>query len=199
MKHVFTLLICFLFGVVTVQAQEGEPRLRLGAKVGLNLFHLSDDDFVQEDDAGLAAEFGVFGRIGERFYVQPELNFVGHKIDVVTVDQPRLGERDDVAARYIRIPVLLGYRTRYGGGLASSIRYMIGPSYSFLVDVKDNNLGISRSDIRNSQFALNGGVGFELWVLNLDIMYHHYFSSFFDRNGSDGKGRAFSLSAGIAF
>ncbi len=131
--------------------------------------------------------------------MQPELNLVSHKTHLITRVQPRVGERDALTVRYLRIPVLLGYRTDYDGGVASRIRFMAGPSISYAFSVADNNLAIERSDIHKAQFALNGGVGFELWLLHLDLQYHHYLTSLFNDGRSEGKGRAFSISAGLGF
>ncbi|MEJ8801588.1 porin family protein [Pontibacter sp. H249] len=193
------LLACLVLPLSSLQAQSDRPNFKLGAKAGLNLFFLPDDAYIQEADAALGPEVGIFARIGESIYVQPEVNFVSHNTNLITNDQPRAGERDQLVVRYLRVPVLLGYRTDYDGFLASEIRFMIGPSFAYAFDVKDNNLNIQRSDITKAQFALNGGVGFELWLLNLDLMYHHGFTEMFNRSDSDSRGRAVSLTVGAAF
>lgn len=198
MKTMYTLF-CLLLVIVAVQAQNNEPRLRLGAKAGINLYTLGSDEQIVDDDTGLGYELGIFGRIGDRLYLQPGLEFVNYKLHAVTVDQPRLGERDALAVRYLRVPVMLGHYIGREGRFGTRLRAMVGPSYSFVLDVKDNNLAVGRGDLRNSQFALNGGLGYDLWVLNIDLIYHHYLSTLFDASGAEGRGRAFSLSAGLSF
>ncbi|AKD03784.1 outer membrane beta-barrel protein [Pontibacter korlensis] len=197
MKRI-TLLTLLLISYFTAAAQD-QPNLTVGAKAGINLYSISSDALVEDDDVGLSYEFGIYGRIGDRLFVQPELHFVSHKTHLITLTQPTPGERDAITVRYLRLPVLLGYRTDYDGRLASRVRFMAGPSISYAVSVADNNLNIQRNDIHNAQFALNGGVGFELWILHLDLMYNHYLTSFFNDGRSEGKGRAFSITAGLGF
>ncbi|OKL39663.1 porin family protein [Pontibacter flavimaris] len=196
--EIFTIIAFILVWGLPAVAQD-EPKLTIGAKVGLNFYSLGSDELVEDDDTGLSYEFGVYGRIGERFFVQPELNLVSHKTHLITRTQTRVGERDALTVRYLRIPVLLGYRTDYSGPVASQVRFMVGPSISYAFAVADNNIDVSRSDLHKAQFALNGGIGFEVWLLNLDLMYHHYLTSLFNDGRSSGKGRAFSISAGLGF
>lgn len=191
-------LACILFCCAQAFGQSG-PKLTVGAKAGGNIYSLTSDALVEDDDTGLSYELGIYARIGERLFVQPELNWVSHKMHLITRTQTRVGERDDLTVRYLRIPVLFGYRTESEGIVASHIRLMAGPSISYAVSVADNNLDINRNDIHKVQFALNGGVGFELWLLNLDLLYHHYFTSLLNDGRSEGKGRAFSMTVGVGF
>lgn len=197
MKH-FLLFLLILLTVSSAVCQSG-PDLTIGAKAGINIYGLSSDALVEEDDAGLGYEFGIYGRIGQRFFVQPELNFVSHKLHLITLTQTRVGERDALTVRYFRLPVLFGYRTRYEGPVVSRVRLMVGPSVSYAISVADNNINIGRSDIHNVQFAVNGGAGFEVWKLHLDLLYHHYITHLFNDGRSDGRARAISVSAGIGF
>ncbi|SFH00107.1 outer membrane beta-barrel protein [Pontibacter chinhatensis] len=200
MKKIFTAFVFILTCSFTsrVLAQDN-AELTIGAKAGINFYSLSSDALVEDDDTGLSYEFGIYGRIGDRFFVQPELNLVSHKTHLITRTQARVGERDALNVHYLRVPVLFGYRTDYNGAVASQIRFMVGPSISYAVGVADNRIDVKRNDLRNAQFALNGGVGFELWVFHLDLMYHHYLSTLFKDGRSEGKGRAFSLTAGLGF
>ena len=95
--------------------------------------------------------------------------------------------------------MLVGFRSTYDGNILSHIRYFAGPSFAFNVGVKDNNLDLRRKDIRNAQFALNGGVGFDARFLALDLTYHYGFSTVLNDDNAEGKGRALSLTLGFAF
>ncbi|MER2997020.1 outer membrane beta-barrel protein [Pontibacter populi] len=178
---------------------DDQPNLRLGAKIGANLYSISDDPGLVDDDTGLGTEFGIYGRIGDRFYVQPGLDFVSYKAHVIRTVQPRPDERDAFVARYMRVPVLIGYRSTYDGSVLSHIRYFAGPSFAFNVGVKDNNLALRRKDVRNAQFALSGGLGFDVRFLALDVTYHYGISTVLNDDDAEGKGRALSLTLGFAF
>jgi len=198
MKKSCTILLGLLAMAFGAAAQD-EPELTIGARAGINIYSLTSDALVEDDDTGLSYEVGIYGRIGERLFVQPELNLVSHKTHLITRTQPRVGERDALTVRYLRIPVFLGYRTGYDGPVASQVRFMVGPSISYAFSVADNNIDVDRGDLHKAQFAINGGIGFEVWILHLDLMYHHYLTSLFNDGRSEGKGRAFSLTAGIGF
>ncbi|NEM97239.1 porin family protein [Pontibacter burrus] len=182
-----------------LQAQDEGPELRWGAKIGVNLARISDDPGLQDMDTGLGTEFGIYGRIGDRFYIQPGLDFITYKSHIIRTVQPRPGERDAFVTHYLRVPVLVGYRTNYEGSVLSHLRFFAGPAFAYNVGVKDNNLNVRRRDVRNAQFSLNGGVGFDIRFLNFDVTYHHGLRTMFNDNNAEGKTRAFSLTAGIAF
>ena len=200
MKTILPLTICLLLiSSLSVQAQDEyrDQNLKLGAKAGINLYFISDDPNITQDDTGVGSEFGIFARIGDQFYVQPGLDLVSNRAFLVTVDQPQAGERDALVVRYLRVPVLIGYQTDYEGSLGSHVRFMLGPAFAYALGVKDNNLDLERKDIHKAQFSLNGGVGFDMWVFSLELMYHHGFSTVLNDDNAEGKGRAFSLTLGF--
>jgi hypothetical protein len=196
MKNFVPIIFLLLLGV-TAHAQD--ERLRLGAKVGINIATISDDPTIVDSDAGVGTEVGIFGRIGEGFYVQPGLDYVSNKVTLQRLAQPRPGENDAVSIRYIRVPVLVGLETDYEGGGISHLRFMAGPAFNYAVGVGDNNLDVRRRDVRKAQFSLSGGLGIDLFhILELGVMYHHGISTVFNNSGADGKYRNFSLTLGFS-
>ncbi len=200
MKKYLHIIAAFILTLCTVpaMAQDDEPTLRIGAKAGINLFNISDDPGLQESDVGLGTEFGFFGRIGDRFFVQPGVDFVTYKTHIVRTVQPRPGESDAFVARYLRVPVLIGYRSEFDGRIISYVRYYAGPAFTFNVGVKDNFLDLRRKNVRNAQFALNAGVGADIRFISLDLMYHYGFSTVLNGDDAEGKGRAFSIALGFS-
>lgn len=194
--YTISFLVCLL--LVQIRAVAQGPDIRWGGKVGINLFSISNDETVIESDASIGSEFGVFGRIGENLFVQPEFNFVTNKVFLEQRIQ-NVNVNDGVVVRYIRTPVYVGYRTTYDGRGISHLRFLGGPSFAYAVSVNDNDLGIRGRHVRNAQFALNAGGGIDIWVLSFDLMYHHSFSTFLNHDNAEGKGRSVSLSAGLSF
>ncbi|MDO6389854.1 porin family protein [Pontibacter sp. BT731] len=193
------LLLLFLSLAVTAAAQDSN--IELGAKIGFNISNISNDPSLVEESAGVGTEFGAFARIGDRFYVQPGIDFVNNNLTIQRTVQPRPGERDEVRFRYFRAPVLLGwesdYQKRNGGSIP--FRMMVGPSFAYNIGVSDNNLDVRRRDVRNAQFALHGGVGIKLLrLIELDLMYNHGLTSVFNGDAADGKFRNFSLTVGFS-
>ncbi|EJF10184.1 hypothetical protein O71_10669 [Pontibacter sp. BAB1700] len=193
------LLLIFLSAVFTATAQDSN--IDLGARFGFNVSNISSDPTLVEESAGVGTEFGAFARIGNRFYVQPGVDFVNNKVTIQRTVQPRSGERDEVRFRYFRAPVLLGFESSYVKRRGGSIpfRIMAGPSFAYNIGVSDNNLDVRRRNVRNAQFALHGGVGIKLLrFVELDLMYNHGLTSVFNDNSADGKFRNFSLTVGFS-
>ncbi|PVY41694.1 porin family protein [Pontibacter virosus] len=193
------LLLLFLSIAFTAAAQDSN--IDLGAKIGFNVSNISKDPTLVEKSAGVGTELGAFARIGDRFYVQPGIDFVNNKLTIQRTVQPRSGENDEVRFRYFRAPVLLGfessYKKRRGGTMP--FRMMVGPSFAYNIGVSDNNLDVRRRDVRNAQFALHGGIGIRfLRLVELDLMYNHGLTSVFNENAADGKFRNVSLTVGFS-
>ena len=198
MKKIFTFYTLIFLYCIHAVAFAQDADVRWGGKAGLNLFSISEDEAIMESDAAVGSEFGLFGRIGETFYVQPELNFVSNKVFLEQGIQ-NATVNDGVVVRYMRFPVYLGYKTTYEGVGISHLRFMAGPSFAYALGVNDNALNIKRNDVRNAQFAFNGGAGIDVWLLSFDLIYHHSFSTFLNHDKAEGKGRSIALSAGISF
>lgn len=197
-----TLLLLFFCTILNVSAQDRETPIKLGGKFGINIAKISDDPTLVEESAGVGMEFGAFARIGNRFYVQPGVDFVSNKVTIQRTVQPRSGERDEVRLRYFRMPVLLGIESSYANrrrGGTIPFRVMAGPSFGYNVGVSDNNLDVRRRNIRNAQFALHGGLGIKLLrFVELDLMYNHGLTSVFNENNAEGKFRNFSATIGFS-
>jgi hypothetical protein len=106
---------------------------------------------------------------------------------------------DDLGLRYLRFPVMAGFVMRNAFSRDPHLRLLVGPSLEYNIGVRQNNIGLARRDIRNAQFALNGGLGFDLWILNFDVLYHHHLMTTLNFDNSEGKRRGISVSSGIRF
>jgi hypothetical protein len=196
-----TLLLCFFLSIAFSVAAQDSP-IRLGGKFGFNVSNISSDPTLVNRSSGVGTEFGAFARIGNRFFVQPGVDFVNNKVTIQRSVQPRSGENDEVRFRYFRAPVLVGlesaYTSRRRGG-TTAFRVMAGPSFGYNIGVSDNNLDVRRRNVRNAQFALHGGVGVKLLrFVELDLMYNHGLNTVFNDNNADGRFRNFSATIGFS-
>lgn len=199
MKRIILALVILLMAVQAQAQFSTSDNLKFGLRAGLNVSTLSNDPNVTDSDAGVGTEFGIFGRIGERIYVQPGLDYVTHKVHAITTMQPRQGERDAIAVRLLRVPVLIGYRTLPGFGVITGKRFMAGPSIGFNVGVADNNLDVRWRNVNTIHYGLNAGAGIDFArIFSLDLMYHHGFNNVLDYNTSAGKFRTLSLGLGVS-
>ncbi|MFT2008622.1 outer membrane beta-barrel protein [Pontibacter sp. 13R65] len=185
--------------VITVNTNE--RRIRVGAQIGLNAFTLSSDPNLRDSSLGLGWQLGVFSRIGsERFYLQPGLEYMSHTIANVerAVAANVMGE-DNVGLRYLRFPVMAGYVVRNAFSRDPHLRLLAGPSLEYNIGVGQNNIGLSRRQFKNAQFAINAGIGFDFWIFNFDVLYHHHLINTLNYDNASGKRRGVSLSTGIRF
>lgn len=195
------LLLCLAIGITSSISAQDTP-IRLGGKFGVNITNISSDPTLVERSSGVGTEFGAFARIGNRFYVQPGVDFVNNKMTIQRSIQPRSGERDEVRLRYFRAPLLVGMESTYTNrrrGNSMPFRVMAGPSFGYNIGVGDNNLDVRRRNIRNAQFALHGGVGIRLLrFVELDLMYNHGLNTVFNDNNANGKFRNLSATVGFS-
>lgn len=170
--------------------------LKVGARAGVNAYTITDDPNLVDTDLSLGTQIGIYARFGGKFYVEPGLDYVTHSTNAErqlltgTVEDP-------LTVRSLRVPVLLGMRVIDRINSPFIFRVMFGPSVAYAVSMKDNDLDYTLGDVQNGQFALNGGIGVDVWVLTFDLMYHHNTSRLLNASNAEGKGRAVSLSVGF--
>ncbi|TXK52664.1 porin family protein [Pontibacter qinzhouensis] len=185
--------------VITVTSNE--RRVWVGAQIGLNAFTLTEDPNFRDSSLGLGWQLGVFARIGtERFYLQPGVEYMSNTIS--NVDRAlgvNVVATDDIGLRYLRFPVMAGYVVRNAFSRDPHLRLLAGPSLEYNIGVSQNNVAITRRQIRNAQFAINAGLGFDLWILNFDVLYHHNLMTTLNFDNAEGKRRGFSVSTGLRF
>lgn len=205
-----TILFLLFAGVTGGQAQDlgvvrradnEDKELQIGAYIGTNVFTITSDPGLRDSGMGLGWQLGLFARIGgSRLYIQPGVEYLSNTSS--NVERPiaqGVTARDDLNLRYLKVPVTVGYKIQNPFSRDPHLRLLAGPSFAYNIGVKDNDLGIRRRDVRNAQFALNGGFGFDLWIFNLDLMYHHNLNTVLNANNAEGKGRGVSVNAGLRF
>lgn len=166
----FLLLIPFIS--LSVKAQSG-----LGIKGGLNLTSISTNagsfknNIVESYNTRTGYAFGLFGRIGDKVYLQPELmvSTKGGEVDVFPVGG---SSSQTVKVKYtdIDVPLLVGVKP------LKFIRIVAGPVASFKVS-EDETLrdalkaytSNGNEAIKNATFGYQLGVGVKLLGLELDL------------------------------
>ena len=143
--------------------------VNLGAHAGLNYpnARISGSDFSQYRSYG-GAMVGIWARFGGLFYVQPEVNYTWSKSGISQTG-PGGTVQSPVNLHYIQTVVSPGIRPVRRKGI--NLRLGGTASYSFLLAVNDNAVGITRHDFRSGAIHLGPFLGFDFWRITLDGRY----------------------------
>ena len=157
-----TLVITLLFlGCLSTFAQK---KSGFGIKAGLN--YSSNGDYLeavgealQNPDANVGYHIGLYGKLGDKFYLRPE----------VVYTHTKSGYSDgDLKIDKLDIPILGGWR------IIGPLNIFLGPSFQYIFNSKFSDISIE--DIENDfTVGLNIGAGVNLGKIGLEIRYERGF------------------------
>jgi hypothetical protein len=160
-------LLCF-----NVNAQDGTS---FGIKGGLNYnangdYFESIGDNAQNPDRNIGYHIGVFGKIGNRLYLRPELIYTATKSSY---------DSDDFSMTKIDAPLLIGAK------VLGPVSIFAGPSLQYILNTEFD--GIDINDIEDDfSVGLNFGIALNLKKIGIDLRYERGFSNneaiFIDNN-----------------
>lgn len=156
MKKVF-LLTLLVLGCLSTFAQK---KSGFGIKAGLN--YSSNGDYLgavgealENPDANVGYHVGLYGKLGDKFYLRPE----------VVYTHTKSGYSDgDLKIDKLDIPILGGWR------IIGPLNIFAGPSFQYIFNSKFSDISID--DIENDfTVGINVGVGVNLGRIGLEIRY----------------------------
>ena len=168
-----------LLSVIAVFIATGlSAQLSFGPKIGYNTSKLSVDRSEIKTDLKNSFQFGLYARIGGKFYVQPELAWLTQgglfKDEDGKINSPF---KQEVKLKTVQVPVMIGYKLL--DLKLVNIRAMGGPVASFVTDKDienkvDNYIApIEQADIKDAIWSIQLGVGADIMKLfTLDIRYN---------------------------
>jgi len=151
------VIILLLVGCLSTFAQK---KSGFGIKAGLN--YSSNGDYleavgeaIQNPDANVGYHIGLYGKLGDKFYLRPE----------VVYTHTNSGYSDgDLKIDKLDIPVLGGWR------IIGPLNIFIGPSFQYIFNSKFSDISIE--EIENDfTVGLNVGAGVNLGKIGLEIRY----------------------------
>ncbi|MFA8299216.1 MAG: porin family protein [Hyphomicrobiales bacterium] len=166
-----------LIALFALSAQFLSAQIHFGPKIGYSAAKLSTDQSEISSELKNSFTFGAFVRVGNKIYVQPEINFqtVGG-----IFEKPQKNNlspfKDEVSLNTIEVPVLIGYKV-LGIGVAN-LRVMGGPTANIVIDKSiKNKLNsyesvIKDKDINDIAWGLQLGAGFDVLMFTLDVRYN---------------------------
>ena len=182
-----TLLIAL---VVTVIAG-ANAQVELKALAGMNFATLHGTDADVSAKAGY--QFGGGVLIGEKFYVEPGIQFV-RSTKTLTVNSTDF----DFSQNLIKIPVYAGYHLLGAEDEPIALRVFAGPAVSVPGKIKKGDDQINKDHINKSIWAIDGGIGLDILFLFVEANYEYSFNDYFtEATVGSGKHGAFIINAGV--
>lgn len=153
------LLLLSLFALFTYSAS-AQAGPGFGIKGGLN-YNANGDYFesageaARNPDRNVGYHLGVWGKLGNRIYLRPELVYTRTKSDY---------EGEDFDMTKLDLPVLLGMK------VIGPLHVFAGPAFQYILDTEFD--GISIDDVDNDfTVGVNIGAGVNLGKLGIDLRY----------------------------
>ncbi|MCE2611599.1 PorT family protein [Flavobacteriaceae bacterium D16] len=158
------LLLVALVGITTVALGQKGPGF--GIKAGLN--YNANGDYIEaaqaaaeNPDRNVGYHIGIYGKLGNRLYLRPEILYTKTKSDY---------SGNDFDMSKIDIPVLVGAK------VLGPLHVFGGPAFQYILNTEFD--GISIDSIENDfTVGLHLGVGVNLGGIGIDLRYERGFSA----------------------
>ncbi|MEW4924090.1 outer membrane beta-barrel protein [Algibacter sp. 2305UL17-15] len=156
---ILTLILLSISGYA--QTQTG-----FGIKGGLNYnangdYFESISDNAQNPDRNVGYHVGLFGKIGKKVYLRPELVYTRTKSDY---------KDDTFELSKIDAPVLVGVK------VLGPISVFGGPSFQYILDSEFEGININNVE-DDFSVGLNFGIGLNFKKLGIDLRYERGFNN----------------------
>jgi hypothetical protein len=151
-------LAIFLINVMSVSTAKAQ--FSLGIKGAVNAANYMD---LTKKKIGW--EGGIFMRLGDRFYFQPEVNYVFKRSSILElVDE--VADNVQLKQHFISVPALLGYH--FINNENFKFHLTIGPRFDFKIADNLDGTGWKTNAV---QWGGQVGLGFDFWRFTLDVSY----------------------------
>jgi hypothetical protein len=183
-KAAILIILCLMFMSSFAQLKN----ITLGPKIGFNTSKIKTNIPGIKEDIKKGFMAGVFVRIGNKVYIQPELMFVS-KGGILKNDDPQQPNEQKIKLSSIDIPVILG--AKLINLKVVNIRFMIGPVASFIINkdfkmIEIKGEKIDEDNLKDAMWGLQFGAGIDVLMFALDFRYELGLNDFYKGdNGTD--------------
>ncbi|GAL77968.1 hypothetical protein JCM19274_4467 [Algibacter lectus] len=162
MKNLFLILVV---AIVVPSAAFAQTASGIGIKGGLNYnangkYVESATQASKNPDRNVGYHIGLFGKIGDKLYLRPEIIYTKTKSDY---------DNDSFEMQKLDAPILVGLK------ILGPVSVFAGPSFQYILDTEYE--GITIGDIEDDfSVGLNFGVGVNFKKVGIDLRYERGFS-----------------------
>jgi hypothetical protein len=151
------LMLLLIAGCLSAFAQK---KSGFGIKAGLNYSSNGDyledvNEAIQNPDANVGYHVGFYGKLGDKYYLRPE---------VVYTHTKSAYSDGDLKIDKLDIPVLAGWR------IIGPLNVFAGPSFQYILNSKFSDISIDTIE-NDFTVGLNIGAGINLGRIGLEIRY----------------------------
>lgn len=190
-----------LFAVLLALTYTVSAQFKLGVRAGYNTQSIDPSTLVVKSggdlnnlglsirNADYGAQFGAFARIGDKWYVQPELMFNTNSVNFKVQDLNSGNEVIGLAKErynYVDLPLLIG--RRFG-----PLRIETGPVAHFFISSSSDlkSLDGYQQQFKNAAYGWQAGIGLDVWRFGLDARWEGNFDRFGNHIVINGQQLAF--------
>jgi hypothetical protein len=157
----FLTIVGLAFLMINIMAVDtASAQFSLGIKGSVNAANYKD---LTKKKIGWEA--GVFMRLGDRFYFQPEVNYVFKRSSILELPN-EVAENIQLKQHFISVPALLGYH--FINNENFKFQLTLGPRFDFKIADNNDQTGWQTSPI---QWGGQVGIGIDFWRFTLDVSY----------------------------
>ncbi len=169
------IIFIFLLGCITICSVNAQNGSGFGIKAGLNYggngdFFESINDNFDSPEQNIGYHLGIFGKIGDKLYLRPELVYTKTKSKY---------NSGDFDMQKLDLPVLVGLQ------VIGPLNVFAGPSFQYILDSEFDNLNVDSIE-NDFSVGFNFGIGINFESFGIDLRYERGFSdneaSFIDNN-----------------
>lgn len=161
-KKIIAIIVLSIVTISSIEAQEGSGfGLRAGINYNTNGDYFNSISMASEDPtAAVGFHAGLFGKLGNKLYLKPELVYTKTKTEYST---------GDFNLQKLDAPVLVGIK------LIGPLSAFAGPSFQYIIDTDFENATIE--DIEDDfSVGLNFGVAVNFNKIGIDLRYERGFN-----------------------
>ena len=172
-----------------------KAQVSVGVKGGINFSKIDADNLNESTKTGYQA--GVFVRVGNAFYIQPEAYLSSTGGNFTTTDG---SFHANVKFTNVSVPLLLGHSF---GSKDLNFRLMVGPVYTYMLDNKESfsdNANAAINDFghyNTSTLGFQAGGGVDIGPITADLRYEGGLTKINPNFGQ--KQNLWALSVGFKF
>jgi hypothetical protein len=184
---------------------QAQTNITINPQVGLNFGFLSDDPFHEVENLTIKSnsqvgwQIGAMLRIGSRAHFQPGVfyQYLGIELEA---PPNSIGDITEVVkeSNYIHslwVPLEFGFDILESE--AFKLRGHAGASGTFILSVPDNDLGITKDDMKTSAWGVIVGAGVDFLMLSADVSYEFGLTEVYENDPVETKRNVLRLSVGL--
>jgi hypothetical protein len=166
-----------LISILAILSVVAHAQFTFGPKVGFNAQKLSVDQSTITTDFKNNFNFGAYVRVGDKIYIQPEVNYFTTGTVFKRIETNSLSPfEQDITLKNIQIPLFIGFKII--DLELFNLRATAGPTANIVVGKTIESLDsenfiepIKKTDISDINWGFQFGAGVDVLMFSVDIQY----------------------------